>query len=210
MGIGTGAAILGGAVVSGVMGKKSADKSSKTAANASANELAFAKQQYEDWKEVFGDLQTNLGEYYKSLDTSKMTAEALQAFEKEKNVQLNSLRDTLEQRGISTSGLAKEVEEDFAYSSAVNRARIRADAPMKKAAMQQQFLQIGLGQNPAGNIQSTLAGQAQDARQDAVRSNAAYGQSMGNLVNAGVNFATAMSTKPTYSPYDPNSGGLDW
>lgn len=192
MGIGTAAAVLGGSLISGVLGAKSASKASKAQAQANANELGFAQQQYDDWKAVYGDLQENLGNYYNNLDTSKMTAEHLQAFEKEKDAQLTKVRETLEQRGISTSGLAGAVEKDFAYQSAVERAKIRAEAPMKKAALQQQFLQIGLGQNPADNVSRSFEGQSRFREGQANTASANAGQAVGSAITAGVNYFNSM------------------
>jgi hypothetical protein len=205
MAIGTAAAVLGGAAISSLVGSKSASKASKAASNAAANELGFAQRQYDDWKAVYGDLQENLGNYYNSLDVSKMTTEQLQIFEREKDAKLTQVRETLEQRGIATSGLAASVEKDFAYQSAVERAKIRAEAPMKKAALQQQFLQIGLGQNPADNIQDALGNQTRTAETNSQNANQNASAAVGGLVTAGVNYFSSMPRSTGDSVPDYNN-----
>jgi hypothetical protein len=161
----------------------SANRSSKGAKgavgasrDASAAELDFAMEQYDDWQAVFGDLQKTLANYYENLSPELITAQGLEQYNLERDRSLQTIQETLAQRGLGNSGLAAAVETQTQMQSASDRARIRAEAPMRTAAEQSKFLQIGLGQNPAAAVQNTLAGAADRAAGDARTAAAAAGQ----------------------------------
>lgn len=176
-------AVAGSAVVTSAVSSKNARDARKAASGAAKSDLEFAKAQYADWLDAFGDIQTNLGEYYENLTPDFYETQALQAFEQEKQFALDSLNADLAQRGIDTSGLAQEIQEDIAFSSAVERARIRAEAPIKTAQAQQEFLQIGLGQNPANNVQASLMNRTNQLNQDARLASQAAGRATGAAVD---------------------------
>lgn len=177
------AAVVGSAVVGAAVSSNNASKARKTASGAAKSDLEFAKAQYADWLDAFGDIQTNLSEYYENLTPDFYETQALQAFEQEKQFALDSLEADLAQRGIDTSGLAKEIQEDVAFSSAVERAKIRAEAPIKTAQAQQEFLQIGLGQNPADNVQASLLNRTNQLNKDARLASKAAGRATGAAVD---------------------------
>lgn len=174
-----GTAIYG--AVSSRKGSKEATRAANTqaqqAAEADAAALEFSKQQYADWKAVFGDVAKNLSSYYERLGNSDYaTVRGLEAFEMEKDRALTRVRETLDQRGLGTSGAAVQVEQDFAELTATERARIRADAPREAAREQLSFLTLGMGQNPAGVVQSTLTNSASRASERALLTSELAGQ----------------------------------
>src|SRR5690606_36525308 len=137
------AATIGSAII----GKKAADKSASAARDsagiaddAAMAQLDFAKEQYEDWKAVFGDIQDNLSTYYRNLTHDSYAAEGLQTFTRENREVIKSLRGNLEQRCLATSGAAAQLESDWSMFSAEQRALIRAEAPKKAAAEKLRFL----------------------------------------------------------------------
>ncbi len=167
--VSAGAAALGGwgsvaTIATGAVGAISASKSGsraqQAAEDAGKEELAFVQQQYDDWKDTYGDVEKNLSEYYGAITPDYIETQGLQAFEEEKDLALTSIRENLSQRGIATSGVAAQAEIQAELGSAATRAKIRADAPMKAASEKSKFLQIGLGQDPAGDVQQVLSGQA--------------------------------------------------
>lgn len=172
------------AIGSALLGRKD----SKRVAAANQQQLDFAYQQYNDWKDIYGDIQTNLSDYYNKLDRTGLTAERLEAFEKEKTAQLTTLREQLEQRGISTSGLARKVEKEFAFGSAVERAKIRATADDTVAEKKLGFLQVGLGQNPAAGVNTAMQNNSQYLQGVANSSNAATGAAIQGAVKSGVEY----------------------
>jgi hypothetical protein len=152
--IGAGVALYGAKKASSNTSKanKNADAANKTAIETQQKADAFQQEVYNDWKDTFGDLQTNLGEYYKNLSPDFATAQGLQAFEKEKERALVGMRENFEQRGIGTSGLAARAESDVGMLSAVERAKIRANAPREVAAEKLGFLNAGLASSPVAGI----------------------------------------------------------
>jgi len=190
-------AVAGSAVVGAAVSSNSASKARKSAANAASNDLGFAQAQYNDWLDAFGDIQTNLSDYYEALTPAFLETQGLQAFEQEKAQALDGLRTTLEQRGIATSGLAADIERDVAINSASERARIRAEAPIKSAQVQQEFLQIGLGQNPANNVQQALSSRTAQLSADSRLATRAAGQATGAAVDSTFDALQAILDRPT-------------
>lgn len=177
-------AVAGSAVVGAAVSSNNASKARKSAANAAKNDLEFAKAQYEDWLDAFGDIQTNLSDYYENLTPDFYETQMLQAFEQEKQIALEQLEADFAQRGIELSGLDKEVREDIALNSAIERAKIRAEAPIRTAQAKQEFLQIGLGQNPASNVQGALANRTAQLSADARLAGQAASKATGAAVDS--------------------------
>lgn len=193
--LGVGASIYGA--------KKSAKAASQ--ANALAREqfeyqkqmdeqaLQFAREQYEDWVAVFGDVQKNLGEYYSKLTPTGLTAQGLEAFEREKSAALTALNERLHQRGLGSSGLSTSLTLNTELASAEARARIRAEAPLKAAQEKANFLALGLNSPARTNLQSTLnalssnaAVRAVNAANLAAGANTAAGAAIGSAIQAGI------------------------
>lgn len=165
-------AIIGAA--SGIYGAYSARKSAKgakrgamrqaeLAAEAEQAELDFAKGQYQDWKNIYGGFEENLANFYSNLSPEGLAVRDLEAFEVEKDKALTQVRETLAQRGIGDSGLAGEVETDFALMSAEERAQIRAEAPMKAAQEKAGFLSLGIQRDPRASVSGALRNNASTA-----------------------------------------------
>ena len=143
------------------------------------SELEFQQQRYDDWKAVFGDVQTNLSNFYTGLRPEQVAAQGIQAHELEMARAKKNLRENLTQRGLQSSGLAVDSEQQLALESASERARIRTDAPFKVAEEQSRFLQIGLGQDPSSSVANAISNNqtrsdlAAQARADASGTNLA-------------------------------------
>ena len=165
-----------------------ASKAGKQAAGAEADSLAFAMEKYDDWQEVFGPIQQNLANYYSNLDADFIATQGLESYEVEKTRALQQVRGNLAERGISGGGVAAAVETDIALQSASERARIRAEAPMKVAQMQTNFLQVGLGQNPDTSLQTVLEGNAARANQRSVAASKAAGDAVASGVESLVDY----------------------
>lgn len=109
-------------------------------------QLEFQKEQYADWKDIYGDIQDNLGEYYKNLDADDITVMGLQNQQREYQEAVKLINADAAQRGISDSGLEYATESAMTMQNAMERARIRTEAPQKVAERKMQFLGLGLGQ----------------------------------------------------------------
>jgi len=116
--------------------------------------LEFQKQQLTDWKAVYGDIETNLGNYYKNLNANDLTAMGLQNQQAEFQAARQEIIREAAQRGISNSGLEYAATSNANIVNAQERARIRTAAPSQVAAEKSNFLALGLGQR--SNIQANI------------------------------------------------------
>ena len=174
-----GAAIVGGAtLVGGLMSSNQAEKDRAAASRMSAEQLAFERQKYDEWKATYGDIEQNLAEYYSQLTPDFYEAQGLEAFQQEQEAAIGRIKTSLAQRGIEDSGLSLAMEQELEQEGALERARIRTMAPGMAAEEQRQFLQVGLGQNPGAGVSQALSQRAQTAEAMAQRSEATAGQAM--------------------------------
>lgn len=197
MGIET--AILGAAAIGGVSSASSASKASKSAnaataasSEASAAQIAFAREQYDDWKATFGDVQDNLSAYYKNLTPETIQAQGAQALKQEYAATSQQLTQSLAQRGISGSGLEAQVMTDLATKQAQDQANLRVQAPMMAAQEKMKFLSLGLGQGQLATqgVTGAYSSQAGLASQQAGMYNqqaAQASQGIGASLSGGIN-----------------------
>lgn len=186
-------AIAGSAVIGAVASNNASKRATRSADNAAANELAFNQERYDDWKEVYGDLQSNLSDYYNNLSPDFYETQGLEAFNKEFELTQTRLQESLSQRGITDSGISAQLEQQGEIGAAEQRAKIRATAPAMAAEEKTRFLQIGLGQNPAGSIANTLANQSNRTATDAANARRAAGQATGAAIAEIGNAAGALA-----------------
>lgn len=201
-------AVVGATVAGSVISSRSAKKASNKAAKSASNELAFAQQQYDDWQNVYGSVQSNLADYYDTLTPEYYATMGLEEFEKERSQALEQLDTNLAQRGIAAnSGIGLQLKTNMDTAAAETRANIRRGAEDAVMGQKQNFLQIGMGQNPAGTVSNVLANQTANANNIANNANVAAGNSWGNTLNsifqtggAGNKFITGLSASNTQSP----------
>lgn len=159
--------------------QKSASKAADYSYNLAKENIAFQKEQYNDWKAVYGDLQENIGKYYKELTPEKITTLGLQNQQKEYQAALKTIETTAAQRGITNSGLEFAAKSSATMQNATARATIRTTAEDAVKAQQLEFLKVGLGQGTqyAANVGSAYNTGVQSANN--ILSN--YTQSYNNL-----------------------------
>lgn len=132
--------------------QKNASQAASQATATAQAQLSFSKEQYADWKAVYGDIQKNLGDYYENLSGDSMAAQQLSAQAREYADAYRQVNQQLAQRGISQSGIAAAQDVAMASQSANTRAGIRAGAEDLARTKQAGFLQLGL------NSQASLLG----------------------------------------------------
>lgn len=198
-------AIAGSAVIGAVSSNNASKRASKTAATASANELAFNQQRYDDWKAIYGGIQENLSEYYSNISPDLYEAQGLEQFQQEFETSQQRLSESLAQRGIVDSGLSAQLEQQQQIGGAQERARIRMSAPTLAAEEQSRFLQIGLGQNPASSVAATLANRTSQTSANAQNAQRAAGQATATALGEVGNAITAIAN---YNP-DATNGGTN-
>ena len=156
----SGAAVVGAAAIGAGTSYMSSSKASKQADSArqsadaaaalqyeaSMEQLAFNKQQYEDWQSIFGPVQQNLASYYKNLSPDTVASLGLQNIEQEYTRSTQQLDQALAKRGITNSGATEAGLTQLEQTRMLGRAQVRNDAPNIVAQQQANFLNIGMGQ----------------------------------------------------------------
>lgn len=175
--------VAGTSLLGAGMANSSANKAAKLAAQSEANALAFSKEQYNDWKNIFGPLQQNLASYYNNLTPDRIEAQGKQAIELERDQWLSRIEEDFAARGLSDSALAGSAVTDVERQVATAKADVAATAPEKAAQQKLSFLTLGYGQNPAGMLQNTLNTQAAGARSRANAAAEAAGEAFGSAVS---------------------------
>lgn len=180
----TAVAVAGASVAGSLISSNASSKASKASTAADAAQLDFAKEQYSDWKSVYGPIQDNLSSYYSNLTPDYYAALGLEAFETERATAMDQLDTSLAQRGITNSGLAAELTSNANLNAATQRAQIRRAAPSQVATDQMNFLGVGMNANPAPQVSQALGDQATAARSRANSAASASGQAWGKAASS--------------------------
>ncbi len=177
--------LAGSSLVSAGVSVAGANKSDKRANATAEASLAFDQKRYDDWKAVYGPIEKNLSSYYEQLTPAYYEARGIEAFNKEKEQALTTIREHYAQVGIRPdSGLAVGAETALALTSAVTKADIRATSEQKVAEAKQSFLTAGAARDPSGDLSNTLRTNASNAALRADSANQAAGKAIGTAINA--------------------------
>ena len=215
------AAIVGSAAVGAISSTSAARSASKSAAaatssadaaaqlqyEASSEQLAFSKQQYDDWQSIYGPIQDNLSSYYKNLSSDTVASLGIQNIEKEYARSSQLLDQALAKRGLSNSGATTQSMTQLESARMLGRAEVQANAPMVTSQQHQGFLNAGLGiQSQAlsginsayGNQISLLGQQAANATSQA---NNYSNQAAAGYAGIGSSVGQGINTYMTYNAY---------
>jgi hypothetical protein len=180
-----------GSFISSKKASKAAGKAGDQAAAADAARLDFEREQWDEWQSTYGPIEDSLAAYYEQLTPSYRATQGLEAHEKEMNRARKNLDENLAQRGIATSGIAGQVQTELAVSSANERARIRAAAPLEVAKEKLGFLQVGLGMNPQQGTRDALTDQSTNADRTARETARNAGVASGAMIGSFTDLAQA-------------------
>lgn len=138
--------------------RAASQKAAGDAADVARESLAFQKEQFAIWTDVYGEIQKNLSDYYSSLGTDRVITLGLQNQAREAQTAQRNIETIFAQRGISDSGLELSTLANLEVESATQRAGIRSSAEDIVRGQQTDFLRIGLGQQPSllGGVQSAF------------------------------------------------------
>lgn len=199
----------------GLTNTKGEKQAAKAAAQANANayamsqeqielakqQLDFQKEQYADWNNIYGDIQANLGDYYKSIDPDKLVTMGLEKQQQEFQQVRASIQRDFAQRGLSNSGQEIATTNTNMMQNATTRAAIRANGDQAANEQAMQFLGLGLGQGTQMlGIIGNAAGNANNAYSTGVQSQTSIGNSylnrstnygMQGMANMGSIFSSA-------------------
>jgi hypothetical protein len=185
---------VAGAVYTSNKASKSADRAAQVASNAEQARLDFEREQWDEWQTTYGGIEDSLAAYYETLTPTMRITQGLEAHEKEMNRARQMISENLAQRGISNSGIATQINTELAVSSAEERARIRAAAPLEVAKEKLGFLQVGLGMNPNAGMRDALAANASTAGGIASTAAQNAGAARGAMVSSFTDLAQAGMT----------------
>ena len=150
-------------------------------------QLAFQKSQYDDWKNIYGPLQEDLGTYYKNLTGDKLATQKIEAIQKESQTAQTNVDQQLAQRGLSQSGLQAEAIMRNQATSSMAKANARANADQLAANQKMGFLGLGLGQG--AQMLGINANVANQGASSAIGAMGVYG----GMSNANLNARTTLS-----------------
>jgi len=109
-------------------------------------EIAFQREQYTEWKDIYGPLQEDLGTYYKNLTGDNLAAKHIESIQQESQAVQLQIDEELAQRGLAGSGLEAETLRRNIFQTGLAKANIRASAEELAAEKKKGFLGLGLGQ----------------------------------------------------------------
>lgn len=168
---------VGAAVVTGVMASDASDDASDaadaraaSASDSSADLLAFEQEKYDDWKDIYGDVEQNLADFYENMTPEFLTSAGLEEEAKSFATAQTNIKTSLAQRNLGGSGLEADLIAGQEIQSAEKRAEIRRDAPLQVAEMQQNFLQPNLAAKQSGERAISSAMSSGASIQDSILS----------------------------------------
>lgn len=157
-------------------------------------QLKLAREQQAKWDAMFGPVQENLADYYKTLSPESFAAAGLRSIEADFEAIGISTRQNLAQRGLAGSGLEQDLAAQQEIAKAEAKATVRADAPLKVAKAKQSFLNIGLQQAGADNSEEQRILGAEAARLELDAANTAKASS--DLIGIGAEILGKKTNKP--------------
>lgn len=175
------------------------DASAASAASTAMTkeQLEFQKEQYEEWKAIYGPLQEDLGTYFKNLTGDSMAASQIEAIQAEYQKSQQQIDQQLAQRGIRGSGLEASLTSQNIFQTGIAKATARSQSDQMAAQQKMGFLGLGLGQG--SNMLGTQANLAASGAANLMnRSSSLTGQSTalkttsmdatGSLLGAGIRY----------------------
>lgn len=178
-----GGGLVGG--IGGLVGIKSAEeKAAERASNRavqSAQEtradvkrigkemLEFNQGILDEWESRFGSMESNLHDYYSTLDPAKFATTSKTSLTSHIDKQINQISETLSAQGIQTSGMKSQALKEAAFTKAEGSAQIDINAPEQVNQMKQQW----------------LASNAQEKANAVQGINASYGNQMQGNISTG-------------------------
>lgn len=173
-------------------------EAAQLSADISKEQLEFSKEQYEDWKAIYGPLQEDLGTYFKNISGDTISAKQISEIQRASQQSQQQTEQLLAQRGLSGSGLEAAALMQNQFSTSMAKASARANADQLAAQQKMGFLGMGLGQgsnlsnqiaNVAGNYASNQMGFANTQLQAATNLNTANMGFMQDIAGLGTAYA---------------------
>ena len=182
---------VGSAVVGGVgsilAGNAQADAMNK-ATNIQQQTLDFNRERYQDFKDVYGNLQEDTAEYFENLTGESISNKEKIAYQEAGQASIDKVRETLAQRGIDGSGLEGQLTSNIIYDTEIKKATSEATSEATAQAQKLNFLNIGLQQ------EAKIANSIQQGTNNLANSAIAQGNNSATTIGNVTGFATNVLT----------------
>jgi hypothetical protein len=174
--------------------EKAAQEATDRANRIEDDEIAFQREQYNDWKDIYGTLQEQEADYLAKYTGEDIVAQQLGQASSEFQTAEQDLSRSLAQRGLSSSGAMAAGLTQLASQEAMTKANIRSSQDSIAEQKRLNFLGLGLGQGTTmlgtqANVASAGVSSSTDIANQQTSSATTLGTaniaSMGNLVSAG-------------------------
>lgn len=165
------AAVVGvvGAVVTGVAGtvvsakqgdaaRKDARAAAEKQEEAADAQLAFQKEQYEDWESVYGPVKENLASFYQELTPETFTASGLAQINEQYEATHNQFERQFAQRNID-SAAQDMMQQQASLGAGQAKAELRHGAPLQLASAEQGFLSNSVVNRAAPGVANAYGSQ---------------------------------------------------
>jgi len=123
-----------------------ADAAAAESSRLTNEQLDFQRQQYNDWKDIYGTLQEQEMDYIQKYTGADVVANQLAQNQSSFQGAESNLTRTLAQRGLSGSGTEAAALTSLASQQAMNDANIRNSQDTIAEQKRLGFLGLGLGQ----------------------------------------------------------------
>ena len=163
-------------------------------------QLDFEQARQDDWDRTFGNIESNLAQYYESLGPEKIASMGLQKQQQSYEDAKLKLQQSLSQRGLTGSEFETYAESQIEQNNAYERARIRAGAEGEAASQKAQFLNIGLNEKSRidNNISSIYSNASNNQSKWAFQYQNQFNQGFGDITNSLMLYG--MSRNPNTTP----------
>ena len=135
-------------------------------------QMARSQFEYNQFQNLYGDIEKNLANYYKNLSPDTYTTQANSAIAQQFEQASVNMRESMAARGIEGSGVEAGAMANMYGEKALAESQVEAGADQWVANQQQQF------------YQNQAAPQQQYARNNMNTATNNYNNSMGNMSNA--------------------------
>lgn len=151
-------------------------KNQKAAVDAARQQDEWARQRYNEQKAIYGDIEQNLANYYKTLTPEKKTSLGLDRYDQQFRLAQDKVAQTMAQRGLTGSGIEAEANYQMELQAAKDRAEIANQT--EDLVRQQQLGFLGYGTGQTGLAAQMMA-----------NSNANYANALGSSAASWLNIA---------------------
>ena len=210
VGLGTTVAIGGVNAYNDRKARKGAENNARENKAIQQQELDFQVQRYNEWKDIYGDMQESLSDYYANISPSDILPDELANIQRLGQETQTRIETNLAQRGLDTSGISAQLTMQNELGMASAKYGAINSAEDRIAQKKQSFLAMGLGQEGhiSNNMSNARRGQINVNNQGLNSVNQAraneyngYGTTVGTLVGM------ASGAYNSYNSYKGSNNG---